>query len=286
MSELLAVNPDIKPGIYQGIPNESYHSGPGISKSGLWTIATKSPAHYKFGQRKESKAFDFGEACHLAILQPNEFEKIVVRGPEDRRGNKWKDQVEACAIDKKLLLTSGDFDEVLAIRDVVHADSWINSIITGGKPEVEASGYFIDPATGELCRVRPDLYREDLRGILDVKSAESAHPDAFARSVVNYGYHAQEAHYTDGWKYLNRPVDWFAFLTFEKKAPYAVAVYELPPSIVEEGRAMMRQALDTYHECRKSDEWPGYGSGVQELSFKRWAYRLTEAPTDDEQEAA
>ena len=275
-----------KPGIYLNLTNEAYHEGPGVSKSGLWTIESKSPAHYKFGKRETAQHFDFGEACHLAILQPNEFEKTVLRGPDDRRGNKWKDLVEACEISGKLLLTSGDYDKTLAIRDAVHADPWINSIVTSGEPIIEASGYFTDPVTGELCRVRPDLYRKDLRGILDVKSTASAHPDAFAKSVVNYGYHAQEAFYSDGWQSLGMPVDWFAFLTFEKEEPFAFAVYELPPSIVDEGRALMRKALDTYAECKRNNHWPAYGEGVQELSFKRWAYRATEAPSVLDEQAA
>lgn len=270
-----------KPGIYRGLSNEAYHDGPGISKSGLWTISQQSPAHYKFAPRKETKAFDFGEACHLAILQPNLFEQRVVRGPDDRRGNKWKDMVEACALDKKLLLTSGDYDGVMTIRDAVHADPWINGIITGGKPEIEASGYWVDPETGALCRCRPDLYREDIGLILDVKSTVSAHPDAFARSVVNYGYHAQEAFYSDGWSMLGRRVEAFAFLAWEKSEPYTYAIYELPPAIVDEGRAIMRNAMARYVECQRDNRWPGYGEGVQELSFKRWAYRLTEAPADE-----
>lgn len=277
----MEVDPNIKPGIYQGIPNESYHAGPGISKSGLQTIYDRSPAHYKFGVRKETKAFDFGEGCHLAILQPDLFESSVVRGPDDRRGNKWKDAEEAARIDKKLLLTSGDYDSVLCIRDAVHADAWINSIITGGEREIEASGYWIDEETGVLCRCRPDLYRADIGLVLDVKSTQSAHPDAFAKSVSNYGYHAQEAFYSDGWSTLGRDVNAFAFLAWEKEEPFAYAVYELPPSIVDEGRAMMRKALNTYAECAKADHWPSYGDGVQELSFKRWAYRETEAPAEE-----
>lgn len=281
MSEAPAVNPKIKPGIYQGIPNEAYHAGPGISKSGLWTIQTRSPAHYKYAVREEKNEFDFGEAAHLAILQPNEFEKKVFRGPEDRRGNKWKDAQEFCKGEGKLILTAPDYDAVLAIRDGVHADAWINSIITGGKPMIEASGYWIDEETGALCRCRPDLYRRDLKIMLDVKSTVSAHPDAFARSVVNYGYHAQEAHYSDGWRALGEEVEGFVFLAWEKKATFAKAVYELPPSIVDDGRAMIRKALQTYAECEQSNIWPIYGDGVQELSFKRWAYQMTEAPAEE-----
>lgn len=282
----MSISAGMKTGIVQGQDNESYHAGPGVSKSGLWDIETKSPAHYKFGERVATNAFDFGEACHLAILQPELFEAKVYRGPDDRRGNKWKDVAEFCKGEGKLLLTSGDYDGVMTIRDTVHADAWINGIITSGKPMIEASGYWIDEATGELCRCRPDLYRPDLKLILDVKSTASAHPDAFARSVVNYGYHAQEAFYSDGWNACGAEVEAFAFLAFEKKAPYAVAVYELPPSIVEEGRAIMRKALETYSGCKARNRWPAYGEGVQELSFKRWSYRLTEAPNALDEEVA
>lgn len=274
----------MEPGIYFDLANEDYHAGPGISKSGLWIINQQTPAHYKFPPEKDEDstqaraAKDFGTACHIAILQPELFEAKVFRGPEDRRGNKWKDAAEFCETEGKTLLIASAYDSAIAMRDAVHADPWINSIITGGKPMIEASGFWIDAATGELCRCRPDLYREDLGIILDLKSTLSAHPDAFARSVVNYGYHAQEAFYSDGWRALGKKLDGFVFLAWEKKSPFAFAVYELPPSIVEEGRAMMRQALDTYAACRKANHWPGYAPGVQELSFKRWAYRLTDAP--------
>lgn len=282
-----AVNPDIRPGVYLRVPEDAYHAGPGISKSGLWIISQQSPAHFKFPPAKDEDsttaraAKDFGSAAHIAILQPELFEGRVVKGPEDRRGNKWKDADEWCAAEGKTLLIASAYDEVLAMRDAVHADPWINGIITGGKPIVEASGYWIDPETGELCRCRPDLYREDLGIIIDLKSSLSAHPDAFARSVINYGYHAQEAHYSDGWTALGKPVSGFVFLAWEKKSPYAFGVYELPPSIVEEGRALMRKALNRYAECKKVNRWPAYGEGVQELSFKRWAYRATEAPTEE-----
>lgn len=275
-------------GVYADIPNDAYHAGPGISKSGLWTIHTATPAHYKFPPEREetsatTAAKDMGHACHVAILEPESFEAQIMRGPADRRGNNWKDAQAEANNTKRTLLTLSDYDTVLAIRDACHANARIYSILTTGKREIEHSGYWIDEATGQLCRCRPDLYRADLGVIVDLKSTASAHPDAFARSVINYGYHAQEAHYSDGYRALGRQVEGFLFLAWEKKSPLAFALYELPPSIVDEGRAIIRKALTTYDECARSDRWPAYGEEVQELSFKRWSYTLTEAP---EQEAA
>lgn len=273
-------------GIHADLTNEQYHAGAGVSKSGLWKIHTSTPAHFKFGERKESDAFDFGEAVHLAILQPNEFEEVVYRGPKDRRGNPWKDAQEFCGIDGKLLLTAGDYDKALTIRDSVHADAWLNTVITGGQRMIEASGYWRDEETGVLCRCRPDLYRADLGMILDVKTTTSAAPKDFAKSVVNFGYHAQEAFYSDGWRALGQQVDAFAFIAIEKDAPFAKVIYELPPSMVDEGRAIIRKALETYAECQRTGQWPAYADGVQELQFPRWAYSMIDVPGALDQEVA
>lgn len=270
-------------GIHPDIDNDDYHSGPGISKSGLWTIYSKTPAHYRFAEREENPAFDFGTACHFAILEPEKFETSVMRGPPDRRGNNWKDAQAEAVNTKRLLLTAGDYDSVLTIRDAVHADAWLNALIVSPHSEVEHSAYWVDEETGMLCRSRPDLYRSDLGIIVDVKSSVSAHPDDFARSVVNYGYHAQEAWYTEGHRANGRTVDGFVFLVWEKKAPFVTAKYELPPAIVAEGNAIMRKALSTYASCLRADRWPGYSDEVQELSFKPWAFNET---TPMQEEAA
>jgi len=278
-----AVPAKIKPGIYPGIDNDAYHQGPGVSKSGLWTIYTKSPAHYRFAEREEKNHFDFGTACHFAILQPELFEPSVMRGPKDRRGNLWKDAQAEAANSGRTLLIESEYDAVLTIRDAVHADAWLNALIVSPHSQVEHSSYWIDPETGVLCRSRPDLYRSDLGIIVDVKSTVSAHPNDFARSVINYGYHAQEAFYTDGHRANGQQVEGFVFLAWEKKTPFVTARYELPPSIVDEGRAIMRKSLTYYAECQKANAWPGYASEITELAFKRWSYQEIDAPEGDEE---
>lgn len=269
-------------GIIPGIENEAYHASPGVSKSGLWSLYSKTPAHFRYEVRKEKKDFEVGEAIHLAVLQPEQFDVRVMRGPKDRRGNNWKDFVAEASNTGRLLLTEGDFDKALEVRDVVHADAWLNAMIVSPHSQVEYSGFWKDEQTGVMCRCRPDLYRPDLGIMFDLKSTRSAEPDTFARDVVNYGYHAQEAWYSDGYCGLGQSVEGFVFIALEKETPYCRAVYELPPSIVEEGRVAMRKALDTYAQCAAVDRWPGYPAGVQELKFKPWSYAETEAPVGED----
>lgn len=283
LSEVTPETPTWAVGIHENISNATYHSMPGISKSGLWEMYTKTPAHFRYGERKETNAFDVGEAIHLAVLQPDVFEGRVIRGPKDRRGNNWKEFQAEAANSGRLLLTEGDFDKALEVRDAVHADAWINAMIVSKHSQVERSGIWIDPETGVTCRVRPDLYRPDLGLIFDLKSTRCAEADKFAKDAANYGYHAQEAWYSDGYRALGQKVDGFIFIALEKDKPYCRAVYEMPPSIVEDGRVALRKTLNLYAQCAAVDRWPGYTGGVQELKFKPWSYYETQAPAEGEE---
>lgn len=280
----VAVDAPDQPGIYRDIPNDVYHAGPGVSKSGLWTIYTKTPAHFRFEERETTKALDLGSAIDLAILDPNGFEDQVMRGPADRRGNKWADAQNEANHYRRLLLTAGDYDKALRIRDGVHADPWINSIITEGEPIRQASAYWIDPETGILCRCRPDLVRADIGIMLDLKSCRDASPRGFGRAVAEYGYHAQEAWYVPGWQMAGGcAIDGMVFLAVETGGePYPSAVYELKPSAVAEGAAAMRAALETYARCSQADQWPAYENDVQELDIPRWGYKLTQPAADED----
>jgi len=273
---------NVSPGIHPMIENEAYHAGPGISKSGLWTIHNQTPAHYRYAEPAEKTHFSVGEAIHLAVLQPEEFEVKVMKGPKDRRGNNWKDFLAEAGNTGRLLLTEGDFEAALEVRDVVHADAFLNGLIVSPHSQVEHSAFWIDEESGMLCKCRPDLYRSDLGIMLDLKSTIDAGFDPFARSVVNYGYHAQEAWYSDGYRALGQNVEGFVFLALEKTKPFCHAIYELPPSIVEEGRVIMSRALTTYAQCKAVDRWPGHRAGVTELKFKPWAYTVTPAPVGED----
>ncbi|HUQ93846.1 MAG TPA: PD-(D/E)XK nuclease-like domain-containing protein [Bryobacteraceae bacterium] len=272
------------PGIHPNIPIEEYHAAPGISKTGLWTIYTKTPAHFRYGIRAESNATDLGQATHLAVLEPEKFQSQVIRGPADRRGNKWADAQANATNSRRLLLTASDYDKALTIGEAVRANPLLEKILDGTKAKIEHTAVWEDKLTGTLCRCRPDTIREDMNLMLDVKTARDASPRGFQKAIAEYGYHVQEALYTQGWQYAGgKPIDAVIFLVYETEPPFLHALYELPPSAVAEGHAIARHTIDLYAECLKTGTWPGYSQEVTELALPRWAHKLTPAPEGEDE---
>lgn len=265
--------------------DEEYHSSEGVSKTGLWSLYTKTPFHYRHVVRKPSPAFDIGKAAHIAILEPERLDKAVMRGPVDRRGNKWKEAQDEAEHFGRLLLTEKDHDTALIIRDLAATVPQIR-LMQSGEFMNEASAYHDDEETGVTVRCRPDIYNKTHSLIGDIKNMSDASPAAFSRDAGKFGYHMQDAVYTDVWsRGTGMDVDGFFFIVFEKSDPPMVACYELDAPSVEEGYAVYRAALAKYVECRDRDEWPGYPSDIQRIGIRKWDYRELPAPVRDEMES-
>lgn len=263
--------------------DEEYHAGEGVSKSGLWALWNKTPFHFKYGVREEKPAFDVGKAAHIAILEPERLEHSVTKGPKDRRGNKWQEAQDFATHANTILLTAGDFDTVMLIRDLAATCPQLDIMRDGGFI-TETSAYHVDEETGILVKTRVDLYNPKHKLICDIKNMADASPSAFSRDIAKFGYHMQEAHYSDVWeKGSGHEVDGFFFIVFEKSDPPMIAVYELDAAAVREGHALYRAALTKYKECEDAGEWPGYSPDVQRIGLRsRWDYKLTEPPEGSE----
>lgn len=264
-------------GIVHDMPFEQYLATPAVSKSGLWTLHTRSPAHARI-DKEESNAMKLGTAVHCAVLEPDEFLGRFVRGPDDRRGNRWKEHLEEHG---DRLLTSGDYDAALAIRDALSRHPTIRRL-TGAGTVREVSAFAVDPVTGLQMRARPDAFVPELSIIADLKVTKDARPSEFARRVGQLGYHAQEAIYSDVWRAAGGDLGAFVFIVAEPEPPYSFQIFELQPDAVEEGRAIARKALDRWAQCVEADAWPGYPADVQPLDLRKYDYRETQ-PTGDDQ---
>lgn len=260
--------------------NEEYHASEAVGRSMVWAMETQTPYMARYGARKESHAFEFGTAAHIAILEPERLEASILKGPDDRRGNKWKEaEAEAVAKGMECVLTSGDFEMMLMIRDLSATVPVLN-LMRKKEFIVETSAYAVDEETGLEVKCRPDLFSPSLRIGCDIKNMAGIGKEAWRKAVGEHGYMVQDAMYRDVWNKAapEMPMEAFIFACFSKTTPPEVAVYELDAPTVAEGFARYRRGLLKYAECRKADVWPSHPMDVQPVGLRKWDYVLTPAP--------
>ena len=266
----------VRAGLIPDLPIDQYHGGPGVSKSQLDQVA-KSPAHYMYARTAPKKdptpAQRFGSLVHTAVLEPHKLSVVV--GPDLNKNTKewkaFKAQVEA---EGKEIVTQEELDTLEGMKAAVYAHPAAAWLL--GPGYVEHSAYWIDPATGLLCRCRPDKLRRTEKGIVlvDLKTTADASEAEFSRSIENFRYHVQAAFYSDGIEEaLGERVSAFAFVAVEKQAPYAVACYQLADVDVEDGREAYQGDLLTLKNCLARNEWPAYSPRIETITRPAWAKR-------------
>lgn len=260
----------MKPGIYDGIPNATYHADPALGSTSLKTLATRTPAHYQHEKLhpKSSAAFDLGTAAHSLILEQDET-GIVVIDVDAKRGKVWTDPASAAEAEGKIALTSKEWAQVVAMRDAVMAHPFARGLFTGHKPE--QSVFWEED--GQMYKCRPDAWQPG--ALIDLKTLIDASPGEFGKTAHKYGYHQSAAHYIDGVKAATGEELPFHFVLVEKTAPFLVSVVELDWEAVDLGRALNDRAKRIYRECVESDAWPGYPS-AEPISLPTYAVYQTE----------
>lgn len=270
------------PGIYPDVPHEVYHRRElGVVNNGaLKILSGKTPAHYRAWvdevvEEKETPTLIFGRAFHSLVLEPSKFHREFALQPAfgDLRTKAARESRDAWLTDHPgvTTLTDDDWKRLQGMAKAVRDHSIAGKFFADGMPE--ATAVYDDPRTGLRCKIRMDYWREDLWMIGDLKSTEDASPRAFARSVVNYGYHLQHAHYTSGPQALfGREAPRFLFCAVEKEPPYSVGVYMLDADAEARGHELRDRAMDTLDACLRTDEWPGLPPVVNTLSLPGWAF--------------
>lgn len=249
------------------LSNAEYHKHPAVSKSALDSI-NKSPAYYQWSlthEREETPAMRLGSAVHTAVLEPEEFVDRYVKAPLCDRRTKagkalWAEFQEE--YQSHIVLSDQDWQTCMDMADAVKRNPQASRLLRNGQAEYS---YFWEERSREM-KCRPDYLTDDY--IVDLKTAMDASPSGFAKSVMNFRYHVQQAHYTAG---RGMP-DEFYFIAVEKTAPYLVGVYVLDPAFLEMGLDERERNLDTLERCEESGEWPSYtDSVITRLEPPAWA---------------
>jgi len=260
------------------LSNADYHSGEGISKSGLDLIA-RSPAHYRYRtERKPTASMALGTATHAAILEPDIYAEqyVILRDAPDRRSSVYKEAVKVHGSDRVLL--GDDADLIAGMQESVRANPHAAALLADG--ESEMSLFTRDPVTGVIVRARYDWLTAAGQPV-DLKTTKDASDDAFGKSVMNYRYHVQDVFYCDVWEWAfgEQPPP-MLFLAVESDMPHCVAIHRIPEDFRQYARKLYRADLNLYAECLESGEWPGYDSSPHTTQMPGWAIAMIENETE------
>ena len=261
---------------------EQYHSGAGISRSGIETFR-KSPLHYwheYLNPDKETKekpeiitltdSKEFGNAFHSYVLEPQEFDKrymVFEKGDGRTKEGKAVNALAKSMQNGRELVCAKAFRQITQMQRSINKSSSARGLIDGAV--YEKSLFWIDADTGILCKVRPDIWHTNLVG--DLKSTRSAAFKDFQRDIYGYGYHIQAAMIKEAIQALHGvTMKNFVYVAVEKEEPFATAVYQLDESAIEVGREIFKKTLHEMKECMIADSWPSYPDSV--ISLPAYAY--------------
>jgi len=250
------------------MPNDAYHAYAGISKSGL-DLVSRSPAHYAYRSPNEpTRAMVIGSATHAAILEPEVFAKqyMLLRDVTDRRTSAYKQAVEQFGADN--VLTGTEADSVTGMQAALQLNHAAKQRLSA-EGWTELACFATDPVTGVLVKCKFDKLTRELLSV-DLKTTQDLRE--FAKSVANYRYHVQAAFYSDVFEWATgEQLKGFEFLAVEKDAPNASRIFVLDTPSFDYGRKLYREALSTYAECLKNDEWPMPAGDVEYIALPYWA---------------
>lgn len=244
--------------------NNTYDSAPGIRRSDLWVI-NRSPMHFKWhmeNERDKTRALAFGSAAHKYILERDDFYNEYVIAPAvDRRTKEGKEAWAKCmeyANEHNVEpLPEADFEVIREMGRAIEQNSLAMELLNGTH---EQAFLWTDPDTGEPCKVKTDCITT-FGGkpiIVDYKTTDSCEDGHFERGARKFGYDFQAGMYCEGVFQNTFEEHSFAFVAQEKTAPYAVRVYFCDQSFIERGYDKFRELIGIYHDCRITDNWPGY----------------------------
>lgn len=247
------------PGLYSALSSDAYHAGPGVSKSDL-SLILRSPSHYKAKEEaKDTPALLFGEAFHMAILEPDRYAVTYqITDKKTQKGNQLPREI-------------ADKIQAMKAHLMAHETAWE---LLSGDIETELSAFWMDPVYDDvLCKARLDVLNKTNQTIVDLKTCIDARPVAITRDAHKYGWHCQAFWYTYGLQILSKAPHDFYFVAIEKEPPWAVSVYKASPEFIQEGGVQCQKALEIYTDCKKKEEWPGYDEEIKNLKLPGWVER-------------
>ena len=252
----------------------------GFVSNSMLNVLARSPQEFyqrfvqcSWPEEESSRALALGSALHCKVLEPERFSDRYILAPRvDGRTKEGKAARAALAeaAGDRTIIDEETHELVSAMaRAIIDHDDAADLLAPGHGGIVERP--ILWGWNDASCAGTPDLICLDRRLIVDVKTTQDASPDAFATSLVKFGYHRQAAYYCRGVEEVYGETCRFVFVVVCSNRPHDVAVYELSMSAIDQGQAEVMSLLDEYKRRMESRDWKSaWSRGVIELSLPKW----------------
>lgn len=240
----------------------------------------KVPLKFKYAldySRPDTDALKIGRAIHTAILEAHKFNVEFLCLPDiDRRTTKGREMYAELVSQNpnKTILKPDDFNMALDVAISVRSNAHANYLLEGAMTEVTLD--WTHEETGVKCKARVDAYNAELGIVIDVKTTQDASPSGFPRKLFAYGYHLQAAYYLEALRANGEDAKHFCFIAVEKDPPYCVSLFRLDDKTIQLSKQENDRLLRLYAECKRTDQWPGYTQGIEDISLPDYATNLME----------
>ena len=263
--------------------NEVHHGATDRIGHSMLDAFRESPRDYRVkysgprSREPKGDALRLGSAAHDLAADPVAFLRDWFVLPEDvNLRTKAGRSVRDAAITNRgdCYLTAGEFSDVRR---------WIEALMRGRatgpllrSPGVrERSLFWQDEETGLICKCRPDLWLEEARIVVDIKTSRNARPDWFRKEIEDRGYHRGAAWYLDGLAQVAGPEPIDYMFAVVGKDRLETAAYTLRAEDLAKARDQNRRALVALAACYESGDWTAqFERQVTELSLAGHAFAV------------
>lgn len=255
--------------ILDAVPEELYHAFPAMSASGLKEFK-KSPGYWKWMREnpsQDSQARLEGRLVHMALAEPERFQRQVTVIDGNRNGTVVKEQIATAKARGLTVCKSEDLDIVKRIVQYFHGHSLVKNILKSGKGE--QSFFWKDPITGVQCKARADFITTS--GVMiDFKTYGPIYSDdEIERQCRKMAYHWQSAWYLEAYfQCTGKKALGFYHVFIRNDDPIDLRVIELSQHSLEEALPHIGAHLKNYSNCLKTNEWPMSPEEVTGIELK------------------
>lgn len=274
------------------IPDEEYFALPSLDQSQLKEFR-RNPAQWAWnrlhGGHEPTTAMRFGTAFHAYLLGTAD----VVALPEGEtfksaRNKEWRDEQAGAGV---IVVSHDDMLLLDRMRGNIMRYPTYRRLIEEGMKEwcIE----WADRMSGLTLKAKPDLIPAGVPYLVDLKTAQSAQSDEFAKHAIKYGYHIQAEFYRAAVAQIDPDLmgrteqvpDAMQFWTFEKTGACDWAPYRIKADspMAQAARLTIRNTLNRIAEAVELGEGHGMGEGLDAAAH--WClnhgYGVTDEDWDD-----